>query len=318
MKRHQNNPIISRDMIPDIYPELVDVTSVFNPGAIKFEEEIKLMLRVQNRGRETFFVMASSKNGYDFEVEKDYVKWQGLDTVKEKIFHIYDPRITCLDKTYFIMFAMDLESGCRLGLGKTYDFREFEFMGIVSEEDNRNGVLFPEKINGLYYRFDRPNRVQLEDGPLTGSTICISTSKELLNWQYKADIISGRSHYWDELIGAGPPPIKTREGWLLIYHGIAMHYQPIYQAGVLLLDLHDPSKVVSRGRCNILEPRELYETVGQVPNVVFPTGLICDQVSQDGFVDMNSSLLLYYGAADTSVCLAEASVKELIDSSKQS
>ena len=80
--------------------------------------------------------------------------------------------------------------------------------------------------------------------------------------------MEGRFHYWDENIGAGPPPIKTEKGWLLIYHGITMHYQPIYQAGVVLLDLNEPWRVISRGRYNVLEPREMWEMVGQVPNVV--------------------------------------------------
>ena len=89
-------------------------------------------------------------------------------------------------------------------------------------------------------------------------------------------LIEGRFHYWDEFIGSGPPPVKTRQGWLHIYHGVAGHFgsSNIYQAGVMLLDLNDPSKVLARSWCNILEPRELFELTGQVPNVVFPSGMI--------------------------------------------
>jgi len=313
MKRNPDNPILTRDDISDIPPDLVDVTSVFNPGAIKFNDKYLLMLRIQNRARETYFLMAESYDGVKFKLKKNIVVWLGLDKVKEKIYHIYDPRITEIDNEYFIVYAMDLASGCRLGLGKTADFKQFYFIGLISEEDNRNGVLFSDKIDGKYFRLDRPNLVQLEDGPLTGNSIWLSESADLLNWKPVSKLISGRDHYWDELIGAGPPPIKTKEGWLCIYHGIAMHYQPIYQAGVMLLDLINPAKVVSRGRFNILEPRELYETVGQVPNVIFPTGVIVEDIDEKGFADQESEVKIYYGAADTVTGLVQSTIKELID-----
>ena len=99
----------------------------------------------------------------------------------------------------------------------------------------------------------------------------------------------------------------------MVYHGIAMHYQPIYQAGVVLLDLDEPWKVISRGRYNVLEPREMWEMVGQVPNVVFPTGLIVDSVDDSGFTNPSSEIKLYYGAADTHIGLATSTVQELID-----
>jgi len=312
MERYTNNPIIVSSDIPDIPPDLVDVTSVFNPGAILFNGKILLMLRVQNRARETYFIMAESENGINFRVEDQPVNWIGLDNVKERIFHVYDPRITRIGKEYYIMFAMDMDSGCKLGLGRTDDFIKFEFIDTVSEEDNRNGVLFPEMINGNYLRLDRPNKVQLEDGLLTGSNIWLSRSEDLINWQPVKEIIKGKPHYWDELIGAGPPPVKTSKGWLQIYHGIAMHYQPIYQAGVMLLDLKDPSSLISRGRFNILEPRELYETTGQVPNVCFPTGIIVEEYDDNGFAKMDSKVLVYYGAADTSIGLATSTIAELL------
>ena len=313
MKRNKNNPIITRFDIPEIKPDLIDVTSVFNPGAIKFNGKYLLMLRVQNRARETYFVMAESEDGVDFDVENKFIEWKGLEIVKERIFHIYDPRITQIDTNFYIMFAMDLESGCKLGLGKTVDFKNFEFLGIVSKEDNRNGVLFPEKINGKYLRLDRPNKVQLEDGTLTGSSIRLSESDDLLKWKPVKELFKGRKHYWDELIGAGPPPVKTRKGWLCVYHGVAMHYQPIYQAGVFLLELKNPTKVISRGRFNILEPREIYETVGQVPNVIFPTGIIVEDYDKDGFAKKGSEVKIFYGAADTVVGLAETTINELIE-----
>ncbi len=314
MKRYPNNPIITRKDIPDISPYLIDATSVFNPGAIKFNDQYVLMLRVQNRGRETFTVVASSDNGINFKVENKVVNFKGIEKVKETIYHCYDPRITFLEGKYYIMFAMDMEAGCYLGLAQTMNFQRFEFLGIISNEDSRNGVLFPEKINGKYFRLDRPNQTQLEGGPTSGNTICLSESDNLLQWKFAGTVIDGRFHYWDERIGAGPPPIKTEDGWIIIYHGIAEHFgsSSIYQAGVALLDLNNPLKVIGRGKYNILEPRELYELTGQVPNVVFPSGAIVEKVNEQGFAEKTSEVKIYYGAADTSVGLAITTIDQLI------
>jgi beta-1,4-mannooligosaccharide/beta-1,4-mannosyl-N-acetylglucosamine phosphorylase len=258
--------------------------------------------------------MAESKDGIHFDISRKPVYLEGIETVKEPVYHCYDARITPIDGVYYIMFAMDMDSGCHLGLAKTQDFESFKFMGIVTTEDSRNGVLFPEKIDGKFLRLDRPNRLALADGPTSGNTIALSESDDLLHWRLVRPVITGRFHYWDELIGAGPPPVKTKKGWLQLYHGVAQHLSSIfiYQAGVMLLDLANPANVIGRSRLNILEPRESYELVGQVPNVVFPSGMIVENVDKQGFARMDSEALIYYGAADTSVCLAVSTIEELI------
>lgn len=319
MKRYSQNPILTRNDIPDIHPQLVDATSVFNPGAIFFEDKYLLMLRVQSRSRETFMVMAESDDGIHFQTEHKIVHFKGIENVKEKIYHIYDARISNIDGKYYILFAMDMDNGCQLGLGTTKDFKEFDFLGIVSDDDIRNGVLFPEKINGKFMRIDRPNKARHSNGTTSGSTIWLSESDDLLHWQPVAPLIEGRFHYWDEFIGSGPPPVKTRQGWLHIYHGVAGHFgsSNIYQAGVMLLDLQDPSKVLSRSWCNILEPREMYELAGQVPNVVFPSGMIVKEYDADGFAKPGSEVYVYYGAADTCVGLVVSTIQELISLTQQ-
>jgi len=110
--------------------------------------------------------------------------------------------------------------------------------------------------------------------------------------------------------------VRTRHGWLLLYHGVATHFGSanIYQAGVALLDLEDPSRLIGRSRENVLEPRTLYELVGQVPNVVFPSGMIVDGLDADGFAVEASPVRVYYGAADTSVCLATGTIGGLLSS----
>jgi beta-1,4-mannooligosaccharide/beta-1,4-mannosyl-N-acetylglucosamine phosphorylase len=319
MIRSIKNPILTRKDIPDIPPFLTDVTSVFNPGAIKFNDKYILMLRVQSRSRETFMVLAESKDGINFSVRNSIVDFKGIEKIKEKIYHIYDARISKIENSYYIMFAMDMDAGCQLGLGKTSDFISFEFLGITSNEDIRNGVLFPEKINGKFLRLDRPNKSKHTGGPTSGSQVWLSESNNLIDWEQKSLIMSGRFHYWDEFIGSGPPPVKTTQGWLHVYHGVAGHFgsSNIYQAGVCLLDLQNPSKLLGRSRCNILEPREIYELAGQVPNVVFPCGMIVENYDQNGYAELSSEVKIYYGAADTVVGLATTTIKDLLKATKE-
>jgi len=314
MRRAEENPILTREEIPDLPPRLLDVTSVFNPGALEWKGGVMLLLRVQARSRETFLMPAWSPDGVDFEVFSRVVEIRGLESVGERIYHVYDPRLTFLEEWVYLVFAADVEGACRLGIAKTRDFEEFELVSFDREGDSRNGVLFPEKVGGRYLRLERPNRVTLEGGPTSGEEIVLSESEDLVTWRPVAQVMRGNPHFWDERIGSGPPPVKTREGWLHIYHGIATHFQSanIYQAGAVLLDLEDPSRVIGRTRSNILEPRELYEMVGQVPNVVFPSGMAVRERDGEGFALPESEVLVYYGAADTCVGLARTSVGELV------
>ncbi|HOD53601.1 MAG TPA: glycoside hydrolase family 130 protein [Candidatus Cloacimonadota bacterium] len=315
MKRYIKNPIISRHDIVSDMDELRDVSSVFNAGVIKWGIKILLLLRVKNRARETLLVKAISDDGYSFNISAQPVEFIGLDKQKDHvIYHIYDPRITEIENKYYIMCAMDTSKGCFLGLFTTDNFDQLYFQGFVSEPDVRNGVLFSEKIQGSYYRLERPNRCLLENGPKTGSGITVSRSADLIHWEKVSDLFAGRPHYWDELIGSGPPPIKTRQGWLHIYHGVATHFASsnIYQAGYSLLDINNPQIVLKRGKYNILEPRELYELTGQVPNVVFPSGIIADEYDEEGFIEDKSPIKIYYGAADTVVALVETTLNEII------
>ena len=206
MIRSDRNPIVTRERIPSVPPGLVDVTSVFNPGAVRFGGRILLLLRVQNRGRETFILKAESGDGVDFRISGEPVRFAGIETVPGPVYHCYDPRITPLDGDFYVMFAMDREEGCSLGLARTRDFETYTFMGIVSEGDVRNGVLFPRKIGGRFLRLERPNEVRLESGVTTGDTIVLSESVDLLAWRPVAAVARGRPHYWDEMIGPGPPP----------------------------------------------------------------------------------------------------------------
>lgn len=314
MQRSAANPIITRADIPDVPPLAVDVTSVFNPGAIRLGDRYVLLLRVQTRGRETVLMVADSADGQAFTVRPQIVEIEGIKEVEQRIYHIYDPRLTRIGEMIYAVFAADTDDGCRLGIAETPDMERFALVGFGGDEETRNGVLFPEMRDGKFLRLERPNRTEVEGGVTSGEEIVLAESDDLIGWRPLGPVMTGRHHYWDELIGSGPPPVKTRQGWLHVYHGVARHFGAgIYQAGVVLLDLADPRRVIARGRSNILEPREPYEMMGQVPNVVFPGGMIVDAYDADGFADLQSPVRIYYGAADTVVALAITTIRALID-----
>ncbi len=316
MKRSQRNPILTRADIPDVPPDVVDPSSEFNPGAVFFDERYFLLLRVQTRGREIVLRVAESAEGERFTVRPEIVRIAGLETVGERIYHVYDPRLTRLDEAVYVVFAADTDGSCRLAIARTQDMRRFELVGYGRDRDVRNGVLFPERFGGRYLRLERPNRRVLDGGVTSGSEIVLSESDDLVAWRELGPVMSGRWRYWDEMIGSGPPPVKTRQGWLHVYHGVATHFAAanIYQAGVALLDLADPSRLLARSHDNVLEPREMYEMVGQVPNVIFPSGMIVEAFDAEGFAEPSSLVRLYDGAADTVVAMATTTITELLGS----
>lgn len=320
MRRHPGGPILTRADIPAMGEEIVDPSSVFNPGAVKVGERTFLLLRVQTRGRRTFTVPAVSHDGVNFRVAGAPVRFSGCPL--EGVHHIYDPRLTALAGDLLITTAVDTDAGCRCVLwraagpagGDFAGLQDLDFVALLTDRDSRNAVLFPEPIGGRYHLLHRPNQAPLTGGPVSGSAIHLAVSDDLEVWTDAGAVLAGRPHYWDELIGSGPPPFKTRHGWLHVYHGIATHFQAanIYQAGVVLLKLDEPGTVLGRSRDNILEPRENWELVGQVPNVVFPSGATVEQTDDEGFALEDASLNLYYGAADTAVGLAHGRIGDLL------
>lgn len=154
LKRHPACPLITRSDIPSSDVALTDVSSVFNPGATLVDGVTYLLLRVQNRGRETFLMVARSVDGISFDINPAPIVLDGLDSTDSDLFHVYDPRITCLEGKWYVTLAMDTTSGCQVGLAKTDDFDRFRFLGIISDADTRNAVLFPTMFNGRYLRLD--------------------------------------------------------------------------------------------------------------------------------------------------------------------
>ncbi len=315
-----NAPLLTRTQIPDLPPDMVDVSGVFNPGAVRIQDKTFLLLRIQNRGRRTFTLPAVSNDGLKFEIAPRPTEFAGLPEMD--VFHNYDPRITLLEDGLYVTTALDTREGSRCALWRTAGNQEqrwaglekLEFVTLIKDQPSRNAVLFPEKVHGQFLLLYRPNQTSLAQGPVSGSALHLCTSINLQDWQDQGPVMTGHPHFWDELVGSGPPPIKTRHGWLHLYHGVATHFQAtnIYQAGAVLLDLDNPKKVLGRTRENILEPRTIWELTGQVPNVIFPSGATVDRLDRNGFAPDEATMRIYYGAADTVVGLAETTVGQLV------
>ena len=296
LRRWECNPIITLENVP------YHCNTVFNGTPVKFSGMYLLLLRVEGQQGYSFFCLARSEDGFHFSVDEQPC----MLPAEQEPFKLWeengleDPRLTAIDGRFYIMYTAVSRYGHRIALAATDDFENFERIALVSGPGNKDGVLFPEKINGYYARLDRPI------GNDIGS-IWISYSPDLINWGRSELVISPRPRYWDSTrVGASVPPICTERGWLEIYHGFKMTSAgPIYRIGTVMLDLDNPARVLGRCLSPVLSPRKEYERIGDVGNVAFASGAI---VEDDGEVKV------YYGAADTSICVASAHIDELMES----
>jgi predicted GH43/DUF377 family glycosyl hydrolase len=194
-------------------------------------------------------------------------------------------------------------TGPAVYLATTTDFRSVERHGIIRQPEDKNAALLPERIDGKWVLFHRP---RTEYGPSRGE-ILLSRSADMISWSAPERVMQPREGaWWDSLrIGIGPPPLRTEHGWLLIYHGVKETLTGgLYRVGLALTDIDEPTRVLHRLPEWILGPSAPYEREGDVPNVVFPCGLVHDAESDE--------LRLYYGGADTSICLATARLSDLL------
>ena len=296
LHRWERNPIISVRDVP------FRCNTVFNGTPVHLDGEYYIILRVEGQQGYSFFALARSRDGLHFEVDERPCMMPA-DSGPFELWEengIEDPRLTLVEGTYYVMYTAVCRYGHRIALAKTEDFSHYERIALVSGPGNKDGVLFPEKIDGLYARLDRPYGKEI-------GSIWISYSPDLINWGMSEMVFSPRARYWDSYrIGASAPPILTRRGWLEIYHGVKMTSAgPIYRIGTAMLDRDDPAKVLGRCLSPVLSPREEYERIGDVGNVVFACGAI---VEDDGEVKV------YYGAADTAICVAIGTLDEIIES----
>jgi len=294
LSRFKDNPIITLHDIP------FRCNTVFNGAVIKKGDEYFHLLRVEAQQGYSVFALARSKDGLHFTVEDKPVMTpvRSGPFAKYETRGIEDPRITTIDGVYYVMYTAYSKYGTRIALAETDDFHQYKRIALVSEPGNKDGILFPEKINGEYVRLDRPI------GKEVGS-MWVSYSKNLVDWGKSELLMTPRPGMWDSFrIGASIPPIKTEYGWFEIYHGVKMTVAgPIYRIGTVLLDLEQPHKVVARCNKPVLSPQEDYERIGDVGNVVFACGAVVEDTGE---------IKVYYGAADTCICVATANFDNLV------
>lgn len=318
----KTSPVITKLEKPILTP--LDIpyksTCVYNAGVTKFNGKYVMAFRNDygEWGKNWGLInigIATSDDGIRWVPEK--TPW--IQVTQGEILRIYDPRITIIDGVGYLCVAVDTEHGIRGGIIRTEDFVKYEMVSM-SVPDNRNMVLFPEKIGGRFVRLERPMPVygRGEDR----FDIWLSESPDLEFWG-KSRLVLGVEHvpFANDKIGPAAPPVKTKHGWLTTFHAVERDntrgkngwedkWQKVYHGGIMLLDLEDPSKVIGMCKTPLLAPDLYHECEeGLRTHVVFPGGMILED---------SGEVKIYYGAADTVECLATAHVDDLIKLCKES
>lgn len=326
MLRSSANPVLSARDVP--YPS----TLTFNAGVVHHAGRYLMVFR-NDYGREgdevfdgTNIGLATSPDGIRWTVEpapiltEDAVREQFQRLLRHRyardfVRRIYDPRLTVIEKRLYMCFAVDTAHGICGGVAEMEDLRRFTWLSL-SAPDNRNMVLFPRRIRGNYVRLERPLPVYMRPKPEDFPIWC-SESPDLQYWgRHRPVLGADEVPFANSKIGPAAPPLETPRGWLVTFHAVwrdparRLHgwerkgWFKTYYAGLMLLDLDEPSRVIGLMREPLLKPETRYELEGFRGSVIFPCGMILDDASE---------VKLYYGAADTSVALATASVDELLD-----
>jgi beta-1,4-mannooligosaccharide/beta-1,4-mannosyl-N-acetylglucosamine phosphorylase len=295
--RYDANPVIPRDILPDS-------NSVFNSAVVPFRGGFAGVFRCDDTCRSMDIHAGFSADGIRWRIEGPAIRFEGDPEVTRREYR-YDPRVCLLEGRYFVTWCNGYH-GPTVGVGYTEDFSTFHQLENAFLPCNRNGVLFPRKINGRYAMLSRPS----DNGHTPFGDIFLSESPDLMYWGRHRHVmgpVRGDASAWQSTkVGAGPAPIETDEGWLLIYHGVLTSCNGyVYSFGAALLDLDAPWRVIARSRAYLLSPQAPYECVGDVPNVVFP----CAALSDAGA----GRIAIYYGCADTATGLAFTTADGLVD-----
>lgn len=294
--RYSRNPIIYQDHIPSS-------NSIFNSAVAPFAGGFAGVFRCDSKTRQMQLHKGISRDGVHWEIENDRIQFVASDAKTAEINdfqYAYDPRVCWLEDRYYVTWCNGYH-GPTIGVGYTFDFETFYQLENAYLPFNRNGVLFSRRINGAYGMLSRPS----DNGHTPFGDIYFSESPDMVHWGRHRFVMGASSGWQHTKIGAGPTPIETNEGWLLIYHGVLTSCNGfVYSFGAALLDLEQPWKVIARGEPYLLAPQAPYERTGDVPNVAFPCAALVDGAS--------GRMAIYYGGADTVVCLAFAYVQELI------
>jgi beta-1,4-mannooligosaccharide/beta-1,4-mannosyl-N-acetylglucosamine phosphorylase len=292
--RYSHNPIIPGDLLPTS-------NSIFNSAVVPFQGAFAGVFRCDNRRRDMNIHAGRSLDGITWQINPQPVQFQGEDPEVTRLEYRYDPRVSWIDDRYIVTWCNGYH-GPTIGIGYTYDFETFTQVENAFLPYNRNGVMFPRKINGKYAMLSRPS----DRGHTPFGDMFYSESPDLEYWGHHRFVMQPKGGWQSTKVGAGPIPLETSQGWLLFYHGVLTSCNGFeYSFGAALLDLDEPWKVLYRTGPYMLGPHEVYERVGDTPNVVFPCATLVDAPT--------GRIAIYYGGADTVVCLAFAYVDEVID-----
>jgi beta-1,4-mannooligosaccharide/beta-1,4-mannosyl-N-acetylglucosamine phosphorylase len=293
--RYSANPVISRNLIPSS-------NSIFNSAVVPFNGEFAGVFRCDYKKREMNIHRGFSNDGLRWELENYPIEWIFDDPELAKFQYRYDPRVVWIEDRYYVTWCSGYH-GPTIGVAYTYDFETFHQLDNAFLPFNRNGVLFPRRIGGSYAMLSRPS----DNGHTPFGDVYYSESPDLVHWGRHRHVLAPVPLTWQSTkVGAGPTPIETPEGWLVLYHGVLTSCNGfVYSMGAALLDLDEPWRVLARGRDHLLSPQVLYEQVGDVPNVVFPGAALADHELD--------RLSIYYGGADTVVCLAHGHLSEIVE-----
>ncbi|MFB0517372.1 MAG: glycoside hydrolase family 130 protein [Candidatus Neomarinimicrobiota bacterium] len=290
--RWEGNPIIT---IEDLSFPCADIS---NAGVVKFGGEYILLLTIQSLEGFYYIYPARSKDSQHFEIGNKPVlapSKKGPTAVYDQM-GVLDARVTRLGNYYYISYDALGPHGYRLVLARTQDFKSFERLGFISEPDVKGGALFPRKIRGKYARLERP---------WEGGSIWISFSEDLKYWGWSEVVMTPRGGYWDcDRIGVATPPMKIEQGWLLIYYGVKhTSAGPLFRLGAAILDTRNPVSVLGRTDEPILSPREYYERIGDLPNLVFSCGAI---------IESDDEVKLYYGSSNSCIAMGTTMVEKIV------
>ena len=300
--RYSANPVIPRDLLPDS-------NSTFNSAVVPFKDGYAGVFRVDDKNRRMTLHVGFSKDGLKWEMNPGTIKFEGAAPEVAEWGYGYDPRVAEIDGRYYVSWCND-HHGPTIGLAWTDDFVTFHQLENAFLPYNRNGVLFPKKINGRFAMLSRPS----DTGHTAFGDIFYSESPDLEFWGRHRHVMAPaefKESAWQCMkIGAGPVPIETSEGWLRIYHGVLHSCNGyVYAFGSALLDLEQPWKVLARSGQYLISPREIYELTGDVPNVTFPCASLHDPET--------GRIAVYYGCADTVTGLAFGYIPEIIEFTKR-
>ncbi len=293
--RYSGNPIIDRNPLPG-------VARIFNSAVVPYQGEFIGVFRAEQIDGVPHLYLGHSRDGIHWTYEKERIAFVNEKGEPFLPRYEYDPRLVKVEDTYYIIWCTDFY-GAALGLAKTKDFKKFVRIENPFLPFNRNGVLFPKKINHNFLLLSRPS----DSGHTPFGDVFLSESPDLIYWGKHRHVMSrGFKQWWQSLkIGGGAAPIETSEGWLLFYHGVIGTCNGfVYSMGACILDIDNPSIVKYRSDSFILTPEQWYEERGFVGNVVFPCATLNDAAT--------GRISIYYGAADSYVGLAFTTLDDIV------